>query len=79
MLFGEIIRYYPEKHTKLTNIIHGYNAELLNVKASGIYSYHCALNGNVEKLVDVVAEWLALTASYSRSLWFRSQHRDRPC
>jgi hypothetical protein len=43
MLFGEIIAIYSEYHTKPTNTLCGQNAELLNIKADGTYSYNCAL------------------------------------
>jgi hypothetical protein len=45
MLFREIIDVYSEKHAKPINTLYGLNAELLNVKAVGTYSYNCALKG----------------------------------
>jgi hypothetical protein len=45
MLFKEIIAVYSENRTKYINIFSGQNVELMNVKAGGPYSYHCALNG----------------------------------
>jgi hypothetical protein len=42
MLFREIIAAYTENHMIL-KIYSGKNAELLNVKVCGTYSYHCAL------------------------------------
>jgi hypothetical protein len=46
MLFREIIAVYSEKHMQLIVYIDcGQNAEILIVKADGIYSYHYALNG----------------------------------
>jgi uracil DNA glycosylase len=44
-LFKEIIAVYSENHTKHINTTWGQNAELLNVKSGGTYSYHCALKG----------------------------------
>jgi hypothetical protein len=41
-LFKEIISVYSVNHTKLINTLSGQNAELLNVKDGGIYSYHWA-------------------------------------
>jgi hypothetical protein len=40
MLFREIIAVYSENHTKPINTLRGQNAELLNVKVGGAYSYH---------------------------------------
>jgi hypothetical protein len=42
-MFKEIIAVYPENHTKPTNTLCGQNAELVNVKACGTYSYHRSL------------------------------------
>jgi hypothetical protein len=42
MLFGEIIAVYSENHTKRIYTFCGQNAELFNIKAGGIYSYHWA-------------------------------------
>jgi hypothetical protein len=39
----EIIVVYSENHIKHINTMCGKNAEFLNVKAGGTYSYHCAL------------------------------------
>jgi hypothetical protein len=44
MLFKETIAVYSETHTKPITFC-GQNAELLNVKAGGLYSYHCVLKG----------------------------------
>jgi hypothetical protein len=43
MLFGEIIAVYCENHTEHINTLCGQNAEFLNFKAIGRYSYHCRL------------------------------------
>jgi hypothetical protein len=45
MLFKEIIAVYNENHTKPINAFYEQNAELLNVKAGGAYSYRSALKG----------------------------------
>jgi hypothetical protein len=50
MLFKKIIALYSENHTKPLNTICGQNAELLNVKACGTYSYHWALECRVLQL-----------------------------
>jgi hypothetical protein len=42
-LFKEIIAVCSESHMKHVNTLCGQNVELLNVKAGGTYSYHCAL------------------------------------
>jgi hypothetical protein len=44
-LFKEIIAVYCKNHMKRINTLCGQNAELLNVKPGGTYSYHCALKG----------------------------------
>ena len=44
MLRRDIMVVNMRKHMKRTNTPCGQNAEHLNVKESGIYSYHCALN-----------------------------------
>jgi hypothetical protein len=44
-LFKEIIAVYAENHTKPINTLRGIDEELLIIKASGTYSYHCALKG----------------------------------
>jgi hypothetical protein len=43
MLFKEIFAVYFENPKKPINTLCGKNAELLNVKAGGTYSYRCAL------------------------------------
>jgi hypothetical protein len=43
MLFKEIIAVYPKNRAKLINTLYAQNAELLNVKVGGTYSYHWAL------------------------------------
>jgi hypothetical protein len=43
MLFGEIIAVYCENHMEHTDTGYRQNAEFLDVKASGTYSYRCAL------------------------------------
>jgi hypothetical protein len=45
ILFMEIIAAYSGNHTKPINMLCGQNAELLIVKADGIYSYHWVLKG----------------------------------
>jgi hypothetical protein len=45
MLFREIIAIYFQNLSKLTNSLRGQNAELLNVKANGAYSYRLPLEG----------------------------------
>jgi hypothetical protein len=45
MLFREIIAVYSENHMESINTLCEQNVELLNVKAGGRYSYHCALKG----------------------------------
>jgi hypothetical protein len=42
LLFRETVAVYCESHTKHINTLCGQNAELLNVKAGGTYSYHYA-------------------------------------
>jgi hypothetical protein len=39
----KIIVVYSKNHIEPVSIVCGRNAELLNVKAGGTYSYHCAL------------------------------------
>jgi hypothetical protein len=39
MIFMQEIPFYSENHTKDINIFCGQNAQSLNVKASGAYSY----------------------------------------
>jgi hypothetical protein len=43
-----IICVYSDNHKKLINTDFGQNAELLNVKVGGIYSYHWAVKGYAE-------------------------------
>ena len=43
-LSGEIISVYSENPTEHINIFRGQIADNSNVRADGIYSYHCALN-----------------------------------
>lgn len=38
-----IITFYLEIHKEHINIVHRQSAELVNVKAGGTYSYHCAI------------------------------------
>jgi hypothetical protein len=45
MLFREIIAVHCVNHMKHTNTLSGQNADLLNVKAGGTYSYHRGLKG----------------------------------
>ena len=44
MLYREIIAVCSEIHTKHINTVCGQNVELLNVKAGGTYSEHCAVH-----------------------------------
>jgi hypothetical protein len=44
LLFKEIISFYSENNTKPINTHSGKRAELLNVKAAGIYLYRYALH-----------------------------------
>jgi hypothetical protein len=41
-MFREINAVCSKSHTKTSNRARGQNAELLNVKVGGTYSYHCA-------------------------------------
>jgi hypothetical protein len=45
MLFRETVAVYCEKHNEYISTEWGQNAEILIVKASGIFSYRCALEG----------------------------------
>jgi hypothetical protein len=45
MLYSEIIAVCSQIHIKHINTLCGQNVELLNVKPSGTYSYHWAVNG----------------------------------
>jgi uracil DNA glycosylase len=45
MLLKEIITVYSKNHKKPIHTFCGQNAELLNVKAHGTYTYHRALEG----------------------------------
>jgi len=45
MLYGEIIAFFSQIHTKHTNTLCGQNVELLNVKPGGTYSDHWAVKG----------------------------------
>jgi hypothetical protein len=45
MVSSEVIAVYSEIHTKPINTLCGQNAELVNVKTGGTYSYHWALKG----------------------------------
>jgi hypothetical protein len=47
MPFEKIIDADSGNHTKPINILCGQNANILNVKTGGAYSYHCALKGAV--------------------------------
>jgi hypothetical protein len=44
MQFNGIVAIYSENHTKYINAVCGQNAELLIVKASGIYRHRSALH-----------------------------------
>jgi hypothetical protein len=52
MLFREIIAVYCENRTKHINRVCGQNVEFFNIKASGIYSYHCSLKGLTTLLAE---------------------------
>jgi hypothetical protein len=43
-LSGEIISVYLDNPTEHINTLRGQIADKSNVRAGGIYSYHCALN-----------------------------------
>jgi hypothetical protein len=43
-VLGEIIAVYRENQVKQKNMTREKNAELLNIKAYGIHTNHCALN-----------------------------------
>jgi hypothetical protein len=43
MLVKDINAFYSQNDVKPINTLFGHNAELLNVKACGTYSNHCAL------------------------------------
>jgi hypothetical protein len=43
-LSGEIIYVYSDNPTEHINTVRGHTADKSNVRAGGIYSYHCALN-----------------------------------
>jgi hypothetical protein len=45
MLFREISIVYSENHIKPINTLCGQNPEVLNVKGSFTYIYHCASEG----------------------------------
>jgi hypothetical protein len=45
MLFREIIAVCCENHTEHINTLCGQNAEFIDVKAGGTYSYHWTLKG----------------------------------
>jgi hypothetical protein len=46
MQFKQIIGVYSDNRTSLINILYGQSAELLNLKACGMYGYHSALKIN---------------------------------
>jgi hypothetical protein len=71
LLFKEIISFYSENNTKPINTLCGKRAELLNVKAAGIYSYRYALHGRqnyiwLVKLFIVNVPFLLLLLLVSR-------------
>jgi hypothetical protein len=41
ILSGEILAVCYENHMTHMNTLYGWDARLLNIKASGTYSYHC--------------------------------------
>jgi hypothetical protein len=43
MMFGETVAVYCENHTEHTDTLRGQNAEFRYVKASGTYTYRCAV------------------------------------
>jgi hypothetical protein len=45
MMFRDIIAVYYENNTNPISTRYGQNAELLNMKACGIYKHHFALKG----------------------------------
>jgi hypothetical protein len=50
MLFRETVAVYCENHMEHINALYGQNAEYLNVKVCGIYSYHCDLKGSILRI-----------------------------
>jgi hypothetical protein len=54
MVFCEIISAYSENHMKLTITLCGREAELLIVKACGIYNYHWVLELSGDKSLPLV-------------------------
>jgi hypothetical protein len=46
-----MIAVYSENHMKSINIICEQNATLLNVKAGGKHTYHCALKASLTSLM----------------------------
>jgi hypothetical protein len=84
MLLKEIIAVHAENHTKPRNTQCGQNAELLNVKVDGTYSYHWVLKGkqcSFYKANLLVTERcggvVRISAAYSGGPGFQSRPRDR--
>jgi len=50
MLFREIIAVCSETHTNHINVLSRQNVELLNVKESGVHSFHYDLNVSTTQL-----------------------------
>jgi hypothetical protein len=70
MLFKEIIAFYSENHKKPT--LFGHNAELFIVKKDGTYSYHSALNGEVENWSHYAVSIRSICRFHLRLFWSRS-------
>jgi hypothetical protein len=49
MMFQNTIAVYSKNHTEHINTLYWGNTGLLNIKASDIYSFYSALNGNKTK------------------------------
>jgi hypothetical protein len=60
ILFREIIPVYSENHMKPINTLCGQNAELLNVKVGGTYSYHCAFKCQVKRNSEIIYPFIFL-------------------
>jgi hypothetical protein len=66
-LFKEIIAVYTADHTTI-NTLCGKNAELLNVKAGGTYSYHYTFSGEVPSFyTEVGIGYFDTSESYAGS------------
>jgi hypothetical protein len=59
MLFKEIIAVHSENSTAPVYTLCGQNAELLNVRSRGTYSYHCVLNDSNSTVPQEVKKFAA--------------------